>query len=260
MPLLSLPDATRAKSWPLKALSCALGIAAIVLVVDTGYKILNPETRQPSWTTESQTVDLELAGHAVRLPANMIRFTEQRRGGAQARLDIGLSWPDLRGYEPALAGVFETGKVTGPIIYASVEPNEDVDEEPHVSTSAPDIRLRLGVQPGPSGLSARSFAWDSAYSGQELVFESETIAYAGTQPFASRGKPQGAIGKAPGDIFAARCRVPTTAMPEATCIRRLDIGSGLTLTYRFDRSYLADWRRLDASVQARIKSFISAKK
>ena len=41
----------------------------------------------------------------------------------------------------------------------------------------------------------------------------------------------------------------------ATCIREVDIGHGLTMLYRFNRAWLADWRTMDDRLRRLVNQF-----
>ena len=253
MPMPSLPDPTGAKSWPLVALGCAMGIAAVVLLIDTTYMIFYPDARPATWTADTRAIDTTIGGHRLLVPANMIRLREQRRGGVQLRLDIVLSWPSLQGYAESRAEAFQAA--SGRIIRASLEATRDTELENPLLQDEPNTQLRLGERPGPAGLSARPYAADSPFAGQEIVFET------GPHPSAaSRGYLRGEWPREnnrPGR-FVARCLIASETKPEVSCIRRVEIASGLTLTYRFDRTYLSDWTRLDKMLRARIAIFLTA--
>lgn len=261
MPLLNLPEPTGARRWPFMVLTGAITLATLAFLGERTYRYLSSQPPRPAWTAETAPVAVSLGEVHLAVPANMIRFARQRRGGPQPRLDLALTWPALEGYSRERAALFESGAVEGPVIYVSLEsasaekPDGDAPKgEAEIAEGTAsgqggilDTPLQPDVRPGPAGLSSRLFAADTPFAGQEIVYGLDTEA--------SDRDPAGG-----GDLdamFAARCRVPSMAAGEASCIRRLALSPGLTLTYRFDRAYLGEWRRLDPAIRTRMEEFVT---
>ena len=47
---------------------------------------------------------------------------------------------------------------------------------------------------------------------------------------------------------------PGVAAP--SCLRDMPLGEGLSLSYRFRRAHLAEWRKIDSGIRARVASFM----
>lgn len=177
-------------------------------------------------------VALIVAGEPMAIPANMIRFRSERRGGPVNSVDLVLHWPSLEGFTEERAADFRDVSPSAPLIYARLSAR---DNDLDASARLDAIYSRFFDGPafeGPEGLVGRPLAADSPYAG-EIVFH------------APRGGPP----------YAARCLAEATDDIPATCIRDVNIGMGLSLLYRFNHEYLADWRSMDDRVRRLINHF-----
>jgi hypothetical protein len=175
--------------------------------------------------TDPTPVELTIAAERLSIPANMIRSAKTRRGGAVERVELALHWPTLQGYTDALAEAFRDAAPDTPIVYLTIAPR-DMPLDSTDRLEAVYARFFVGkAEPGPGGLVGRRLAGESGYGGEMVYF-------------------------APSDSrpFVARCPVEATAEMPATCLRDVNLGRGLSLTYRFDRSLLGDWRDLDSGL------------
>ncbi|WP_147440288.1 hypothetical protein [Notoacmeibacter ruber] len=192
---------------------------------------------------------LALAGHSERtapieavvgnnvlfVPENMIRRAEQRSSGEYSRLDLYMRWPELTGYSRNAADIFNGRTVPRSLIFVTVEP----------STTAPDMSARYaGVYrpllkspgiAGPAGLQLSAFRRDTG-------FEKELLAHG---IFAD------------GSLYVARCLAGTDGRQAlAGCERDVNIGAGLSITYRFPRELLGDWRTMEPALRDRVNALI----
>ena len=177
-------------------------------------------------------VSLVVAGEPMTIPANMIRFRSARRGGAVDRLDLLLHWPGLEGFSDALADDFKDNSPAAPLIYVSIAARESTLD---ASTRLDAVYSRFfegKPLAGPDGLVGRALTADSGYRGEIVWF----------------------LPKGP-EPFVARCLAAATAEIPATCIRDVNVGTGLSMLYRFDVTRLADWRAMDAGLQRLVAGF-----
>jgi hypothetical protein len=171
-------------------------------------------------------VALTVAAERLKVPGNMLRQGRAPADPARPQIDIVLRWPSLTGFTRASAGDFTSATGEARLIYGTVSQR----------TTALDAGQRLtGIYaqffvgdpvPAPGGLTARRLSPDSGYDG-------ETVYYGPDGP----------------NRFVARCALATAETP-ATCLRDIDFGVNLTLSYRFDVSLMGDWQALDAGLQA----------
>ena len=176
-------------------------------------------------------VALIVAGEAVTIPANMIRFRSERRGGAVDRVDLLLHWPSLEGFSEALADDFKDP--AAPLVFVTIAAR-DTPLDSAARLKAVYARFFEGPAiAGPAGLVGRRLTEESGYRG-EIVY------YA---PGAGAG-------------FVARCLAEETPEIPATCIRDVNVGAGLSMLVRFDRALLADWPAMDAGLARLAAGFV----
>ena len=191
----------------------ALGItASIALVV---YLLW------PTWGTvgssEPSRLPISIGGTLFNVPAAAIRMKIQRHSGAQERIDLNFTYPTL---DPPDA----PRHVSEEAIEATLPPIDRLflSIAAHHDTMAPDIRVRTIYPryleqvstPGVDGLTMRAFREQTPYAGEDLFFANS-----------------------PG--LSARCTRDATTPGMCLSERRID---GADLTFRFPRSWLAQWR------------------
>ncbi|HTO66808.1 MAG TPA: hypothetical protein VMM15_36790 [Bradyrhizobium sp.] len=190
-----------------------LGVtASIVLVV---YLLW------PTWgavgSSEPSRLPISIGGTLFNVPAAAIRMKIQRHSGPQERIDLNFTYPSL---DPPGAPKHiseEAVEATLPPIdrlFLSIAAHHDI--------MAPDIRVRTIYPryleqvstPGADGLTMRAFREQTPYAGEDLFFANS-----------------------PG--LSARCTRDATTPGMCLSERRID---GADLTFRFPRSWLAQWR------------------
>jgi hypothetical protein len=177
-------------------------------------------------------VRLIVAGEPMVIPANMIRFRAERRGGPVDQVDLIFHWPSLDGFSDERADDFRNPSPTAPLIYVTISARENsLDSTARIDS----IYARFFEGPeiaGPEGLVGRALTDNSGYGGEIVYYE-----------------PHGA---AP---FVARCPAEATEEIPATCIRDVNTGQGLSMLYRFNQAYLADWRTMDDRLKRLVGQF-----
>jgi len=191
----------------------ALGItASIALVV---YLLW------PTWgavgSSEPARLPISVGGSLFNVPAAAIRMKIQRHSGAQERVDLNFTYPTL---DPPDA----PRHISEEAIEATLPPIDRLflSIAAHHDTMAPDIRVRTIYPryleqvstPGADGLTMRAFREQTPYAGEDLFFANSPA-------------------------LSARCTRDATTPGMCLSERRID---GADLTFRFPRSWLAQWR------------------
>jgi hypothetical protein len=194
------------------ALAAILGAGAIAVVA---YLLW------PTWSTENtgapDRLPVSVGGTLFNVPVAAIRMKIQRHSGPAERVDLGFSFPSLEPPQPQRhVSADEVDEKAQPIdrIFLSVAAHHD--------TLAPDMRVRTiypryldqGTIPIDDALTARAFRDGSPYGGEDLF-----------------------LSAAP--AFTARCTRDAATPGMCLSERRID---GADLTFRFPRSWLAQWR------------------
>jgi hypothetical protein len=189
---------------------------------------------QPAPTDATRDIALSVGPTRFRIPANYIAMASQRRGGAADELALIATLPDLKGYTldaaPDLAANGPDSRVIDIMLKAGapVLPEGDRLERIYMGQA-----VDPAGKPGPYGLRQYAFRADSGYHDQDLFVGSSE---AGTA------------------VILCTKLAPDVVSP--ACLRDIPLFGDLSLSYRFKRGQLAQWRTIDAGVRGRIAAFV----
>jgi len=175
----------------------------------------------PTWgavgSSEPARLPISVGGSLFNVPAAAIRMKIQRHSGAQERVDLNFTYRTL---DPPDA----PRHISEEAIEATLPPIDRLflSIAAHHDTMAPDIRVRTIYPryleqvstPGADGLTMRAFREQTPYAGEDLFFANSPA-------------------------LSARCTRDATTPGMCLSERRID---GADLTFRFPRSWLAQWR------------------
>jgi len=175
-------------------------------------------------------VHLTIGGEMLTVPADLIRFRGERRGGTIDAVDLALHWPSLEGDGFAS----DDTSPAAPLVFLTLSARaSEFDANARLATVYSRFFIGTPIS-GPAGLIGRSLASDSGYRG-EVVFVT------------------------PDARFATRCLAEPTAEIPATCLRDVNIGAGLSMLYRFDKARLAEWQAMDGALQRLVLGFLASR-
>jgi hypothetical protein len=193
-------------------LGCAMAAGAIALVA---YLLW------PTWGADASSaperLPVSIGATLFNVPTEAIRMKIQRHSGPQERVDLSFSFPSLEPPEaPKHLSADTVEEAVQPIdrIFLSIAAHHD--------TLAPDMRVRTiypryleqASTPGEDGLTMRAFREGTPYGGEDLFFANTPN-------------------------ITARCTREAATPGMCLSERRID---GADLTFRFPRSWLAQWR------------------
>jgi hypothetical protein len=193
-------------------LGCAIAAAAVALIA---YLLW------PTWGVDASStparLPVSIGATVFNVPTAAIRMNIQRHSGPQERVDLSFAYPSLEASEaPRHVSVEAVEETIQPIerIFLSIAAHHD--------SLAPDILVRTiypryleqASPPGQDGLAMRAFRDGTPYSNEDLFFANTPS-------------------------LSARCTRDTTTPGMCLSERRID---GADLTFRFPRSWLAQWR------------------
>jgi hypothetical protein len=195
------------------AIAGAASAAAIALVA----YLLWP-TWEPDASSDPARLPLSIGATLFNVPINAIRMKIQRHTGPQERVDLSFTFPALEAPDApkhvSAGTVEETAMQPIDRIFLSISAHHD--------SLAPDVRLRTiypryleqASTPGQDGLTMRAFREGTPYSNADLFFANTP---------------------------AVNARCTRDAATPGMCLseRRVE---GADLTFRFPRSWLAQWR------------------
>jgi hypothetical protein len=175
----------------------------------------------PTWVPDPAgspaRLPVSIGATLFNVPTAAVRMKIQRHSGPQERIDLSFAFPSLEaadGSRHVSADTVEQAMQPIDRIFLSISAHHD--------TLAPDLRvstiypryLEQTLQPGQDGLTMRAFRDGTPYSNEDLFL-------AGTPP------------------LSARCTRDAATPGMCLSERRID---GADLTFRFPRSWLAQWR------------------
>jgi len=177
-------------------------------------------------------VRVEIAGEIMLIPGNLIRFHSTRDNGAE-QVDLLLKWPGLEAYSDSFNGSLDGADGT-PLLHASIGTRDNPYDSDAMLEPLYSQFFAEEASDSPEGLTGRVMAANSAYGGEVIYFSRE-------------GEPR----------FVTRCLSSRNEVAD-TCMRTVNIGSRLSLLYRFNRAYLADWRGIDSGLKKLVAEFLAA--
>jgi hypothetical protein len=204
-------------------------LAGLTVAISLAGRMLGERIALAGHTESAQPVDIVIGQDQIRLPANTIRFEEQRQTGRAERVDLYLTWPEMKGYSNAERGRFNDASRPESLIFLNLSQ----------STMSKDMSGRLGPiyshlfddrpEPGPAGLTLQPLKDTSGYGGE--------VFFTGELP--------------DGSDYAVRCMMPVdpSQSTSADCQRDIHIGRDLSVLYRFSSRLLPQWQAMEARVR-----------
>lgn len=210
-------------------------LALLSVAISLGGKWFGKTIAMAGHTDDPTVHEIVIGNNVIAAPANTIRFERSRRSGVADRLDLYLRWPDMKGYTAATRNDFNHAGDRRSILFLSFEPRMmSRDMSGRFAPIYRSLIVPVG-DPGPGGMTFHAFTEKSGYANEIL-----------------------AVAERPGETpFVARCLTGQSARESlAPCERDIQIGDELSLTYRFPREMLGDWRRLEAAVTTAAVGFL----
>ncbi len=191
---------------------CAVAAAAIALVAYLLWPTWGPDA-----SSGPARLPVSIGGTLFNVPTAAVRMKIQRHTGPQERVDLSFVFPSL---EPPDA----PRHVTADMVDAAMQPIDRIflSIAAHHDSLAPETRIRTiypryleqSSTPVPDGLTIRAFREGTPYAREDLLVAST--------PY-----------------LGARCTRDAATPGMCLSERRVD---GADLTFRFPRSWLAQWR------------------
>jgi hypothetical protein len=191
---------------------------ALAGVIATGAMALVAYLLWPTWepikSDDPARLPVSVGATLFNVPTPAVRMNVQRHSGPQERVDLSFAYPSLDAAGSPKHETAETAIQPIDRIFLSIAAHHD--------TLAPDVRVRT-IYPrylekvstqGEDGMALRAFRDGTPYSGEDLFTASAPA-------------------------MVARCTRDAATPGMCLSERRID---GADLTFRFPRSWLAQWR------------------
>lgn len=212
-------------------------LALLSLAISLGGKWFGRSIAMAGYTDDTTIHRVVIGDNVIAVPANAIRFLQARRDGIASRLDLYLRYPQMEGYSEAARDDFNHMGTAKNIIFLSFE--HQMMSRDMSGRFAPIYSALISQPgtPGPGGTTIYGFNEKSGYLNEVL---------------AVAGRPSK-------DPFVARCLSgPSAEESLAPCERDIQVGDGLSLTYRFPQEFLGNWQALDAAIVAEATRVLKA--
>ncbi|WGS23245.1 MULTISPECIES: hypothetical protein [unclassified Bradyrhizobium] len=209
----------------ISAVIAAVAIALVAYLLWPTYATVPP--------SDPSRLPVSVGGTLFNVPTLAVRMKIQRHSGPQERVDLSFLYPSLKA--PAAPKHYSADTIEDKVqpidrIFVSIAAHHD--------SLAPDMRLRTiypryleNAATTNDGLTTRAFRDGSAYGGEDLVTASE---------------PE----------LTARCSRDSSTPGMCLSERRIE---GADLTFRFPRSWLAQWRDIATAMDRLSAQMHSAK-
>lgn len=200
-----------------------LAIAVLMLTIATYF---GDTLARGGHSPSTEKLEIVLANQVLHVPANTIRFPNQRASSVHSRLDLYLHWPTLSGYTDQLKEDFNHAGEAANIIFITIEPrNMSFDMSGRLG---PIYSMFLEGEPQqtPTGLARQPLSEASGFIDEDLYYQQAS-------PYP----------------FVTRCVRENSAIGTPFCIRDIHLGHDLMITYRFHKGFLKDWIALEEAVR-----------
>ncbi len=224
-------------SWryPLGIFLATLILCAIFLYYYVGPSVDELGGNVPSPAISEEPIAIDVASMKFAIPANYTVFPRDRRGGERDEVWLYALWPTLSGYAPSRREDFiENPADTRRIDILIAERTSPFSE-----------RERIDILYMPQTIDTRGARTPYKlikYEFKEQRANVPTSGYAGAELYLGEVAEK--------EIAAIFCMKERDDVMSPECWRELELGPDVTLTYRFKRPYLAEWRKIDAEVRA----------
>jgi len=219
--------------YPLGIFLATLVLCAIFLYYYVGPSVDELGGNVPSPAISEEPVVLSVAGVNFAIPANYTVFPRDRRGGARDEVWLYALWPSLSGYAPSRREDF----------VENAADTRRIDILIAARTSPFTERERIDILYMPQTIDRRGARtpWQLIkYEFKEQRTNVPTSGYAGTELYLGEGANK--------EVIALFCYKERDDTPGPECWRELELSPTVTVTYRFKRPYLAEWRKIDDEV------------
>jgi hypothetical protein len=221
--------------WKVTAVVAVLCVVTAAIAM-TG-RMLGSSIALAGNTTDQTRYEIVIGNDVLSLPANVIRFENQRASGVQDAVDAYFAWPGMTGYTEANRAVFRQIDSANGLIFMRIA---QATMSRDMSGRFTPIYRRLTDGPpvaGPNGLVSIRLKPGAGYANELMYMENSPKAHP----------------------YAVRCLVEDAgAGPDFTtrtgCQRDISIGEDLSVTYRFSIELLPHWREIEHDVRTRLEA------
>ena len=209
-------------------LAIAVGILLLAtVIINLAGRYFSSSILMAGHTPSTERYNIVIGNNTLNIPANAIRFGNQRRSGAAQGINLYLSWPEFQGYQNSTQEAFNSVDEQSKLIFIDIAQNGNQGDMS--SRFDPIYRnfLEGSPQPAPNGLVQYRMSPQSTYKDEIIYVESVT-----------KEKP-----------FTIKCLVPNNQLESSTgCQRDINLGNNLSVTYRYSEQLIPHWRDIEQGI------------
>ncbi|MEM8987024.1 MAG: hypothetical protein AAGC95_09905 [Pseudomonadota bacterium] len=221
-------------SYPLGILAATLILSAIFLYYYFGPRLEDIAGDTPKPTISEEEVSIVINNEAFQIPANYTVFPRSRRGGPRGSVFLYALWPNMSAYSPARRDIFVENDPRAPRIDILIEGRTQLFNE---AERLEKLYLPLTIDgrgvPTPFEL--------QRYTFRESRPDSPMNGYRDEELFIGRDEN--------GAPIVLRCFKELPHIDSPDCRREYELGGNISITYRFKRPYMEEWRTIDIAVR-----------
>ena len=192
------------------------------------------KSRDGARSADAAPVDLSVRGLSLRIPANYL--DNPRQSGARDTLALSALLPNLSGYTPADAALFDDNAPNSPVVHLLLKTDDsNLDAAGRLERIyMPYISDPTGSA-GDFGLTRYAFKSDSGYGSEDLF-----------------------TGGADTQTVLLLCERASADLPSPNCLAiGRPVARNVSFSYRFKRAYLAQWSEIAPRVDGLLARFQS---
>lgn len=221
-----------ASTWVLRATTTCLALAGSLILFDLALNGSAMIVGRDGRSADPTPMALFVADTRLTIPANMIRFENQRTVGPHQRVDLAVHWPSLEGYDQSRRAAFLDPSPDAPIVFMTIRVRETATDSAGRLANVYQHFFDGPPIPAPDGLVGHRLSEDSGLAGEEVYFEAGST-----------------------DPFTVHCLAEDGSDYPTPCLTELHAGDQLSIQIRFRRGLLDDWRGIKKATRALLASF-----
>jgi hypothetical protein len=186
-------------------------------------------------TSDSARLTLTVRGLRLEVPANYLDNRSLRSGSEQDVLTLSALLPDLRGYSPADAALFQGNAPDSAVVHLLFKGDEnDLNAEGRLERIYRPYIADPAGRPGDYGLTHYEFRADSGYGREDLF-----------------------AGSVHGRLVLFLCERADAELASPNCLATgRPVAKNLGLSYRFKRAHLARWQQIATGMDGLMARFL----
>lgn len=218
---------------PLSVFLVTFSLSAVFLLLYLAPLAPNLFEKQVAPTSRSDVIALSVGGKPFFIPANYLLYAATRQGGERKEIAMAALLPGFTGWSNWDADAFTSNAADSRVIYLALRQDRlGLSEADKLKRVYLDYTTDRSGQAGAFGLTHFGFRDDTGYRSEDLF-----------------------VGDSPNGPIVMRCVRPSHEVPSPSCLRELLVGRGVSLSYRFKRAHLEEWRNIAAKVDSLIAGF-----